>query len=254
LSTRKKIWFNYWQDQYKKNEPAFYNPSGFKWAGEIETQWPLIEKELSVLIKNKEQQFQTYFGSGRDTGSTGWKTITLKTWGIEVKENLNQCPVLKKLIYNTPGWISAAISLLEPETSIKKHQGDTDAIYRAHVGIKIPDVLPECGLKVNNIEQSWSEGKVVIFLDAHWHEAWNLTSEKRMIMIIDVVKDEFLEQKENICIHVRSFLLLQVLGIKFPKLMKFPKLFHRIIFFIIFILLKMAHPFQKKYGVILKHN
>lgn len=254
MPRNKKIWFNYWQPEYKEKTPSFYSVQNFNWARKIEEKWPIIQQELQALIDLKENEFQIYFGSDRDTGSTGWKTITLKTWGINVNDNLNRCPELKKQIEQTPGWTSAAISLLEPNTSIKSHQGDTNAILRAHLGINIPGTKDICALKVNEEVNGWEEGKLVIFLDAHWHEAWNNSDKKRLVLILDIIQDEFLPLKEEVCIRVRGFLLLQILGIRLPFLMRLPKWIHAIVFMKLCFILQWIYPFQKKKGVFIKHN
>lgn len=248
-----KIWFNYWNPPYTGKEPCFFPGENFSWAQELESNWKIYEAELKELIDKKNKNLQPYFSSVRDTGSSGWKTISLMTWGINVPDNLDRCPQLKKLIESYPGWLSASVNLLEPHTSIKEHSGDTNAIFRCHAGMEIPGTLPECGFRVKEENRAWEKGKVLIFLDAHPHAAWNNTSSGRIIFLFDMLRPEFIEKKDQVCIRVRSFLLLQLFAENFPLLKKLPKKAQKIIFSGICGLLWMLLPYQRKKGVIRKH-
>lgn len=253
MSSTKKIWYNYWNPPYSGDEPNFFDTAKYQWAREIETNWTIYEKEILDLIAVHQNKFQPYFASGRYTGSQGWKTISLITWGIKVPHNLNDCPQLKKLIESNPNWLSASVNLLEPQTVISEHSGDTNAIFRCHVGIEIPALLPECGFRVHNENRSWEKGKVLIFLDAFPHSAWNNTSSKRIIFLFDILRPEFSEQKNKVCIRVRSFLLLQLLAEKIVFLKNISKQFQKIIFYALCVFLWILLPYQKKAGVIRKH-
>ena len=247
------LWFNYWDPPYINSEPSFFNSEEFPWAVDLEKNWTLYEKEILTLISNKENEFKPYFTSKRDTGSGGWKTISLMTWGIKVPGNLNQCPQIKKLILSNPVWLSASINLLEPHTTIAEHSGDTNAIFRCHIGIEIPAKLPVCGFRVKDDSRSWEKGKALIFLDANPHSAWNNSDSKRIIFLFDILRSEFSKKKNGISIRVRSFLLLQLIAEKFGWVKKISKQFQKMIFYLICIFLWICLPCQKWIGVIMKH-
>jgi ornithine lipid ester-linked acyl 2-hydroxylase len=147
-----------------------------------------------------------------------------------------------------------AVSKLEANTKINPHRGDTDAIIRCHMGIKVPEKLPECGFRVNNTEKSWEELKTFGFIDANEHEAWNNTSSERIILLFDVIRPEFRSKKLQISIRVRAFLLTQVLLFKIPFLLKAPKKSLLPLYYCIWMLLWCLYPLQKKYGVFRKHD
>jgi hypothetical protein len=52
---------------------------------------------------------------------------------------------------------------------------------------------------VNGEEKKWVEGQLVSFDDSLIHEAWNNTSEDRIVMMIDIAKPNGMYSKEEIC-------------------------------------------------------
>jgi len=249
-----KPWYVYWNPPYEGNEPNFFDSEKLEWTALIENNWAKISNELHLLIKEKEGKFQPYFVSGLDENSQGWQTLTLKTWGIDVKQNQQKCPQTMQILNKVEGCVSVAVSLLLPNTKIHPHAGDTNAIYRCHVGIDVPTGLPDCGFQVKNEQQAWANGKALVFCDAYEHNAWNNTSHPRHILILDVIREEFLNQKKSICLHVRAFLLFQLLIEKMKWILKLPKWMQHTGFFKIKLLLWLIYPIQKKTGVLLKHE
>ena len=65
--------------------------------------------------------------------------------------------------------------------------------------VLIPTLLPECGLKVAGITKPWIENEIIAFCDAHVHEAWNMSDKPRIVIILDVIKKDFLAQTNEIC-------------------------------------------------------
>ena len=63
------------------------------------------------------------------------------------------------------------------------------------MGLKIPD---NCRLKVKGEVKSWEQGKVTGFIDAFEHEAWNNSTETRIILLFDILKPAFAKQKSKI--------------------------------------------------------
>ena len=103
-----------------------------------------------------------------------------------IASHVQQCPVTASLIeQHIPTHGAAGFSLLQPKTQIKPHQGYQGDFLRCHLGLKIPQ--GDCALKVNNEIRNWKQGKVIIFDDRVIHNAWNLTQEKRVILLIDFV-------------------------------------------------------------------
>jgi hypothetical protein len=96
-----------------------------------------------------------------------------------------------ELLRDIPGITAASLNLLEPNTTIKPHVGNTNAIIRCHLGLRVPAPAPRCAFRVGEETRSWEDGRFLLFCDAHRHTAWNNTEEKRYILVVDVMRPEF---------------------------------------------------------------
>ena len=56
---------------------------------------------------------------------------------------------------------------------------------RTHLGLRIP--AGECALRVGGETRRWESGKTLMFDDTHMHDAWNLTPEHRIVLIVDTL-------------------------------------------------------------------
>ena len=249
----KKPWYNYWNPPYKSDLPNFFLAEQFDWAQEIISLQPQIKKELLALIESRNNQLIPYFSPMVNDDGNEWHTLAFKTWGIDVFENQNKCPVIKKIVKKYPQMVSASVNILMPNSELKEHQGDSDSFYRCHLGIEVPGELPEVGFEVEGEKKAWSEENLIIFLDAKHHRAFNKSSQRRVIFLFDYIRDEYLKEQKKICFNVRSFLLLQYIGGKWRAFFKFPKWMHRFVFYLIKFFLRLIYPYQKKKGVLLKH-
>ncbi len=145
-----------------------------------------------------------------------WKTMGLYFWKFTMHANCRKCPETVRLLKSIPGLTSFSLSVLEAGANINPHQGDTDAIYRCHVGLSIPAGLPDCGFQVGSEIRAWEEGKALPFCDAHTHTAWNHTKVRRLILIADVMRPEYINQQNRICASVLASSVLQMLYERFP--------------------------------------
>ncbi len=204
----KKIWYSIFdRSHYFGSEPNFYDTSLLEFTNLVESNYDVIKLEFEryLDLKNLESYFNTTmveeFGS--------WKTISLKWWNIQIYENHHFFPETLKIFNTIPGFVSLSFNLLESKGHIKPHYGDTNAIYRCHLGLNIPDVIPNCGFRVENEWRSWEEGKLLIFVDAKNHEAINYSSAPRYIMLFDIIREDYLKKERKICATVMSGLFMQ---------------------------------------------
>lgn len=229
-----KVWnsiFN--RKAYRGNEPDFYPTADFSWTQDLESNWREIREELAIHLSSnsglnpstKEQQVN-HHGS--------WKTMPLKTWGVEFHRNIQNFPVTAKILEEIPGLVSASFNLLEKNSEIKQHFGETNASVRAHLGLYIPRDLPQVGIKVNGTSRSWEEGKILIFCDGYEHSAWNYTEDDRYILLLDIIRPEFLSKKRSICGNVLATLSLQTVTSK-----------SNLLFYTTFIPISILHFFAK---------
>ena len=177
-------WYSYKGTYYGKNEPYYYDKKDFKWCTTIENNFEVIKNEILAFIKNELESINEYFNTDIVKGKNKWKVGSFYFWGKRNSDYCNQIPEVEKILTAIPGFVSAGISILEPNTEIEPHNGDTDASVRVHIPITVPEGLPKCGFKVGNEERAWEEGCVLIFNDAQIHSAWNYTDYKRYLLII----------------------------------------------------------------------
>lgn len=203
------LWFSIYDFSfnYKGDEPSYIDAKQFNWANDLQLNVDSIKEELNSYLQT--HQLQGYFNSSMVSKKNSWRTIALKTWNIQLFKNQKQFPVTTALLNKYPQIISASFNLLESNSKILSHCGDTNAIYRCHLGIKIPEGLPNCGFKVKDELRAWENNQWLIFIDAYTHEAWNNSNNDRYILLLDVLRDEFKPKKNYVCSTVLTSLFLQ---------------------------------------------
>lgn len=216
------LWFSFFGGPYSETT-CYYDKRGFEWTQLLESNWPVIKKELDDFLKNNNHRLVPYFNKEMVSTAKSWKALSFMFWSMPFKQNMKQCPRTMELLMKVPGIVSASISLLEPHTEIKPHKGDTNAIIRCHYGIDVPAPLPHCGFQVGDEQRSWEEGKLLLFNDAAKHFAWNNTGKRRLILLIDVIRPEFINKKNSICRTVLAALLWQYLTQKRSWLKRSPR-------------------------------
>ncbi len=187
----------------------FYESNEFHWAKLIEDNFDVIQKEFTVFFQNENHQLQPYFAVEMMNAPKKWQTIGFYFWGLRDKKNCLNCNKSFTIFNQIPGLVSVSFSLMEPNSEIKPHHGDTDAIYRCHLPLLVPGKLPEIGFQVGEEKKSWEEGKLLIFNDASYHTGWNKTESRRIVLMLDIIKEEYAFQKTWICSMVLSSLILQ---------------------------------------------
>lgn len=155
---------------------------------------PLIIEEWESYLEQKQHQKKLFFLYNE----TGWSTIMLYSYGLRYHKNCHYFSKTLDVLKPFEQIVTIYFSTLQPNTKLKPHYGDTDVTYRIHLGLDIPDGLPACGIEVGGVQNEWQTGKVFIFNDAHFHTAWNLTDKQRTVLIIDVIKPEFVKKKHLI--------------------------------------------------------
>ena len=203
---------------------TFFEPENFEWTNSIETQYQLINNELISFYTTHKNDFHPYFVNELVNESGKWRSFGFYFWGMRADTRI--CSYFREtitLLKTIPNLVSASISVMEPNSEIKPHYGDTNAIYRCHLGLKIPGKLPEIGFQVGYEKRSWEEGRFLIFNDAAYHKAWNSSEQSRIILILDVIRPEFEHKKLGICVRVQSIILSQHLIKHYPKIRRIIK-------------------------------
>lgn len=210
MSELPELWFAYNGGAFKGNEPFYFDRTQFPWVARLEAQWTVVRDELYDLIREHEASLVPYANREMTSRPNQWKTFGFMFWSIRSRENISKCPKTWTLLDSIPNVLAGSFNLLEPGTTIKPHRGDTNAIIRCHMGIEIPGPAPECAFRVGTETRGWNEGEFLMFCDAHPHTAWNNTSKRRYIFVVDIMREEFAAQSKSICARVLAAIYLEI--------------------------------------------
>lgn len=197
-------------DKYIADDPVFFDKTQFSWAADLEKSFPEImqclapvfEPDFKGLMVNPEVHIQF--------PPKLWKGIAFYFNGIKIKKNLNRFPYLAEKLKNIPHLISAVISVLEPGAALLPHNGSTNAVVRVHLPLIVPGSFPECGMNIEGHNISWKEGEILMFCDMKMHHVQNYTSKRRYILLLDVIRPEFVHLKKMVCVHTIARIITNV--------------------------------------------
>lgn len=157
----------------------FYKAEQFEGIVALETHWTVIKQELDQLPSSA---FLTYPEKHLLDGQQGWDIFGLYFLGVRIDLNCDLCPKTAKLLQAIPGMLTAGFSLLQPGAHIIPHAGKSISVLRCHLGLIVP---PKCGLRVGPDIRPWVAGECLVFDDTFEHEAWNLSSFSRVVLLLD---------------------------------------------------------------------
>jgi hypothetical protein len=86
------------------------------------------------------------------------------------------------------GIVSMWYSYFEPGAKLGLHVNNDPYMYRAHLGLIVPD--GDVGFKVKDEVIRWKEGELFVFDPTMPHTAWNLTEKPRVLFIVDFLRPE----------------------------------------------------------------
>jgi len=211
------LWFSLFTNKdYISDDDPFADIRNINGVKNLEVNYKIILGELETYLST--HQMQSHFNTTMVQKPKSWKVQGLRGWCRENYKKQKYFSKTMALLNAIPNVSSISFNLLEPQSKIKQHSGDTNAIIRCHLGLKIPNKESVCALKVKDKIKEWKEGKVIAFTDAFTHEAWNLTNETRIILLFDIMKPEFLNQKNKICATIHTSFFLQKIANSWPKM------------------------------------
>jgi hypothetical protein len=179
----------------------FYDRADFSWTAALEQDTAAIREELRAILRAGDR-FGPYMQPSPDRpafdnngllNDASWSACHLICGGEEVADNAALCPVTMSALRRLPlcrisgRTPTALFSLLRPGTHIPPHHGFLNTRLICHLPLIVP---PACALRVGNETRPWKEGEVVIFDDTMEHEAWNRSSELRVILLFDIWRPE----------------------------------------------------------------
>ncbi len=238
-------WYGYSGVKFEGNEPFFFDEKDFTWVSRIEEQWLVIRNELEILLKEHGDSLMPYPNGSLSSTPDSWKTIGFYFWNKKFRKNCEKCPGIAALMESIPNMVSGSLSVLEPNSKINPHTGETNAIVRCHLGLVVPSGLPDCGIKVGTEERGWEEGKLLMFCDAHMHEAWNNTPHRRFVFIIDVIRPQYVSQINKICSDMLASIVITIVYFRLKFLSYLPFPIARLISKVIHKMAKIFLPFWR---------
>jgi aspartate beta-hydroxylase len=179
----------------------FYEREQFPWAVALERETSAIREELRGVLQAADR-FSPYmqpdpnrpaFNTNGLLNDPAWSACHLIKGGEEVAENAALCPLTMNALRRVPlcrikgRTPTALFSLLRPGTHIPPHHGFLNTRLICHLPLIVP---PGCALRVGNEKRSWREGELVVFDDTMEHEAWNQSSELRVVLLFDIWRPE----------------------------------------------------------------
>ena len=207
---------------YNGPEPYFYDPSKFEWVNQLESNWEIIRDEFMPIINGEKEIKLNSPNPPYLSNKNAWKNIYFWNFMWQYHENCKQFPKTYNLLKSIHNLTFAELTLLEPHSSVLPHIGETNTTIRGHLGIAIPASLPTAGIKVGNEERSWENGKAVLFSDCHFHTVWNNSDERRFVLVFDITRDEFVNQKLWVSAQSLSALTIKYFDEHFNLLKKLP--------------------------------
>ncbi|HEY2517789.1 MAG TPA: aspartyl/asparaginyl beta-hydroxylase domain-containing protein, partial [Polyangiaceae bacterium] len=121
----------------------------------------------------------------REMYGSGWSVYGLLAFGEPIAEALSRCPKTAAALRDIPHLTTAGFSRLAPGAHIQPHVGWVKTVYRAHLGLDVPE---GCALRVGDVTRPWREGGALIFDDTVEHEAWNKATCARTVLLFDFAR------------------------------------------------------------------
>lgn len=125
--------------------------------------------------------------------------------GVPYPEHLARCPRTVAALASWPrceipgSSPSAVFSILDSRTRIPPHHGVNNTRLIVHLPLIVP---PGCVFRVGGETREWEPGKAFVFDDTIEHEAWNRSSETRVILLFDVWRPELSQEERALVVSL----------------------------------------------------
>ena len=185
-------------------QQEFYQNDDFPWVAALEAQTGIIRQELEGVladgtgvlpyIREMPDRANTAANTLGMLNDPGWSSFHLIQNGEEIPENASRCPQTMAAMRNVPlagikgQSPSVLFSILRPGVRIPPHHGFTNARLFCHLPLIVP---PNCGkLRVGNESRAWAPGRLMVFDDTMEHEAFNSSTQLRVVLLFDIWRPE----------------------------------------------------------------
>lgn len=176
--------------------PRIYDTADFDWMRPIEAAVPQIREELArydaahvdlpdvARVSGLEPGTEEAMNSAPvDRGS--WKVLILLANGRWIEETASQFPAVRAAVARCPQATTIGFSALDAHSHIAEHIGSNRGALRYQLPIVVPGEPGDCRIRVGEEMVVWEEGRSVLFDLAVWHEAWNDSDGRRVLLMIE---------------------------------------------------------------------
>lgn len=176
----------------------FFHREDFDWAPAVEAATPAILAELEAVSAGDRAGFEPYVQTrpGETSGqfaeldrNLAWGAYFLWKHGKRIDAHCARCPATVAAVEQAPmvhirsRAPAVLFSELQPGAHIPPHNGATNTRLTVHLPLVVPD---GCAFRVGDDTRPWVPGELFIFDDTILHEAWNRSSERRVVLIFDI--------------------------------------------------------------------
>ncbi|MGH3380969.1 MAG: aspartyl/asparaginyl beta-hydroxylase domain-containing protein [Actinoallomurus sp.] len=116
-----------------------------------------------------------------------WRMFYLYAMGEVAEENAALCPRTIAVLKKIPNLFQASFSILDPGKSIPEHEGPYYGYLRYHLGVEVPTDNPP-RIRIRDHVHTWKDGESILFDDSWNHEVINNSAERRVVLIVDVLR------------------------------------------------------------------
>jgi hypothetical protein len=189
----------------------FYPRDAFDWVEHVESQTAEITSALNTLWA-KDDVFRPYLqDDGRPitdnhgmVGNADWGAFYFWRDGTAQGEALAAAPAIARAMEGVPlchiPGVSPSVlfSRLKPGAAIPPHNGLVNIRLICH----LPLIVPQgCGFRVGDETREWETGKLLIFDDSIEHEAWNRSTQERVVLLFDIWRPDLsVEEREMVSV------------------------------------------------------
>lgn len=174
------------------SDPSVFDASDFPWTKSLRDNWEIIRDEF-LEYKEGDNVIPDYsdISLSLSRGTPGWKTVFLRMFDQNT-ETSKRFPKTMALLNSVPSSnrvVSGYFSILEPGSIIHPHVGVYKGVIRYHLGLIIPKRWQQVFIVVDKKKLHWKEGEHVMFDDMYTHYVVNSTSERRVVLFLDIKRD-----------------------------------------------------------------
>ena len=196
-------------------DAPYHDPYLQSWAARLAEGYDVMREEALGLLSG-DGNFESFLTFGPNANRSeyvsgqgprpAWDAYFFYRHGQRYDEHHAACPgtsaVLESIeLCRIRGQApEACFSLLAAGSHIMPHHGVTNSRLVMHLPLKVP---PDCALNVIGAgEHHWREGELMMFDDSFQHEAWNRSSEPRLILLMDCWNPHLTEAEQHAVRHL----------------------------------------------------